>query len=139
MEDTIFMKIINREIPAEIIHEDEDTLAFLDSHPINLGHALVIPKVPSRNLLDINQESFAAVMKTVHKLTPVIKETVGADGINIQMNNEEPAGQAVFHTHVHIIPRFENDGYAHWQAKTPYNPSESSKLAEKLRAVLSIE
>lgn len=136
MERTIFEKIIAREIPANIIYEDEDTLAFLDIAPNNPGHTLVIPKVHARNLLDISEESWLAVMRTVRKLAPIIKEAVDADGINLAMNNESAAGQVVFHAHVHIIPRHEGDGFTHFpQGK--YEEGEADAIAAKLRAALS--
>lgn len=138
MEETIFSKIIRREIPAEIIYEDEQTLAFLDTSPNNGGHTLVIPKRPSRNLLEIDEQDWLAVMKTVYMLAPKIKEVVGAEGLNIAMNNESAAGQVVFHTHVHIIPRYATDsfGYDLWPHK-PYEPGEKEALGEKLRQLLS--
>ncbi|HYF29358.1 MAG TPA: HIT family protein, partial [Candidatus Paceibacterota bacterium] len=128
MERTIFEKIVAREIPANIVYEDEETLAFLDIAPNNPGHTLVIPKAHSRNLLDISEESWLAVMRAVRKLAPIIKEAVGADGINLAMNNEPAAGQIVFHTHVHIIPRHEGDGFTHFPAGE-YGEGEASAIA----------
>jgi histidine triad (HIT) family protein len=136
MERTVFEKIINKEIPAHIIYEDEDTLAFLDIAPNNPGHTLVIPKIHSRNLLDISDDSWIAVMKTVRKLAPIIKEAVGADGINIAMNNEPAAGQVVFHTHVHLIPRHEGDGFTHFP-QGEYEPGEAEALKEKIRGMIA--
>lgn len=135
MERTIFEKIIAREIPANIIYEDEETLAFLDIAPNNPGHTLVIPKQHSRNLLDISEDSWLAVMRTARTLAPVIKAAVDADGINIAMNNEAAAGQVVFHTHVHIIPRHEGDGFKHFPQGS-YEQGEAEVLAEKIRSAL---
>lgn len=136
MERTIFEKIIAKEVPAHIIYEDEDTLAFLDIAPNNPGHTLVIPKAHSRNLLDISESSWLAVMKTVHTLAPIIKEAVGADGMNIAMNNEAAAGQVVFHTHVHLIPRHEGDGFKHFP-QGAYEPGEAEVVMEKIRELLA--
>ena len=135
MEETIFSKIIRREIPAEIVYEDEEVLAFLDIAPNNPGHTLVIPKEQSRNILTISSESWSKVMEAIRILAPKIKDAVNADGINIKMNNEEASGQEVFHTHVHIIPRFKEDGLTYWPAK-PYGEGELEKVAEKIRAEL---
>lgn len=135
-EETIFDKIIRKEIPAEVVYENDTTLAFLDIAPNNPGHTLVIPKVPSRNIFDISQESWAQVMETVRTLAPKIKEAVGADAINLMMNNEPEAGQMVFHTHVHIIPRFTGDGYEHWGSK-PYAEGELADVAQKIRTTLA--
>jgi len=134
-EDTIFSKILRREIPAEIVYEDEKVLAFLDISPNNPGHTLVIPKKPTRNLLTIDAESWANVMETVRMLAPKIKDAVGAEGINIMMNNEPVAGQIVFHAHVHIIPRFSGDGYTHWPGGE-YAEGEMQKVAEKIRKLV---
>ncbi len=136
MEDTIFAKIIRREIPAEIVYEDEKTLAFLDIHPNNVGHTLVIPKAPARNIFDIDTETLAAVMETVRKVAPAVRDAVGAAGVNINSNHEAPAGQVVFHLHMHIIPRFPDDGYTFWPHKE-YAPGEAEEVAQKIRAKLS--
>ncbi len=117
MNDCLFCKIIAGEIPAEKIYEDEKTFAFLDINPVNPGHTLVIPKEHSKNILDISSESLARVMETVRKLSPAIKTGVSAEGINIHINNEQVAGQVVFHTHVHILPRFSDDGHRLWKGE----------------------
>lgn len=133
MEQTIFSKIIDREIPADIVYEDDDVLAFLDISPVTPGHTLVIPKKWSRNVLDIDSESWAKVMEAVRKLAPIIKETMEADGINIVMNNEPAANQAVFHSHVHIFPSFEGEKTMQWPEGTSYAQGEAQEVAEKLR------
>jgi histidine triad (HIT) family protein len=133
--DTIFAKIIRREIPADIVYEDEDTLAFLDINPVNPGHTLVIPKKWARNVLDIDEKSWLSLMKTVRTLAKAIKEATDADGINIDINNEEAAGQIIFHTHVHIIPRFKGDSHVTRPHKE-YAPGEATTVAEEIRARL---
>ncbi len=134
--ETVFAKIIRREIPAEIIYEDDHTIAFLDAHPNHPGHSLVVPKKWSRNILDIDPETLSAVMTTVQKVSLAVKEGVGADGINVYMNNEPAAGQAVFHTHIHVIPRYENDGLTPFP-QTSYAPGEKEAVAEKIRLLLT--
>lgn len=136
MEDTIFAKIIRREIPAEIVYEDEDTLAFLDIAPNNPGHTLVIPKKYARNVLDIGEEDWVAVTRTARTLARAVKDAVGADGVNLMMNNEAAAGQEVFHAHLHIIPRFTTDQYERWPKKE-YAEGEKVAVAEKIRANLA--
>lgn len=131
--DDLFLKIIQGEIPSEKIYEDDKTFAFLDINPNNPGHTLVVPKKYSRNILDIAEEDWIALMKTVHKLAPSVKDAVGATGVNIYMNNESSAFQEVFHTHVHIIPRHDNDGYRPWSG-TPYQEGEMEKIGETIRA-----
>lgn len=130
---TIFEKIIAGDIPAHKIYEDDETFAFLDADPVNPGHTLVIPKEPHTNIYEIPEQDFVAVMKTVRYLAPKIKEAVDADGINIHNNNDSAAGQKVFHYHIHIIPRFEDDGYEHWKGKEDYHADESgNKIANKI-------
>lgn len=136
MEPTIFEKIIAREVPADIVYEDEETIAFLDIAPNNPGHTLVVPKQHSRNLLDIDEASWLAVMKTVRLLAPVIRKAVGADGINIAMNNEPAAAQVVFHTHIHIIPRYTDDGFKTFPPGTYKNEHQAKEIAEKIRALV---
>jgi histidine triad (HIT) family protein len=133
--ETIFTKIIQRDIPAEIVYETDAVLAFLDISPNNPGHTLVIPKTWSTNVLDIDAASWGAVMEAVRMLAPKIKQAVGADGINIMMNNGEIAGQMVFHSHVHIIPRFAGDGFKHWPG-TPYPEGGMREVGDKIRAQL---
>ena len=135
VEECIFCKIINGEIPADKLYEDEHTFAFLDISPVNKGHTLVIPKAHHKNIFDMPSEVLAETMKTVQKMAKAIKEGVGADGINIGMNNLPAAGQVVFHAHFHIIPRFEGDGFKHWP-HTTYEEGESKEVAGQIQAKL---
>ena len=105
--ENIFAKIIKGEIPAHKVYEDDKTLAFMDIMPRTEGHTLVIPKAASRNMLDIDEDDLCALMKTVRKVARAVKKAYGADGVLIQQFNEPAAGQVIFHTHVHILPRFE--------------------------------
>ena len=102
--NNIFAKILKGDLPCQKIYEDADTLAFLDIMPRSEGHALVITKSPARDLFDIEPDALNAVMATVQKLGPVIRDAVGADGVLIQQFNGAAAGQTVFHLHVHIVP-----------------------------------
>lgn len=138
MEETIFSKIIRHELPADIVYEDNDVIAFLDINPINPGGTLVVPKKWSRNILDIDSESFGTVMEVVRKLAPAVKTAMHAKGVNIVMNNEPVGNQIIFHSHVHIIPRHENDGGID-SPGIPYPEGEKTKVAEKIRRVLSNE
>lgn len=108
---TIFDKIINKEIPAKIIYEDDDVLAFLDISQTTKGHTLVISKHRGINLLDINPVHFNQVMTVAQKLATHLVKALNANGINLLSNANECAGQTVMHFHVHLIPRYdENDG-----------------------------
>ncbi|MDR3547842.1 MAG: HIT family protein [Candidatus Pacebacteria bacterium] len=133
--ESIFDKIIKREIPAEIVYEDDTTIAFLDIHPNNPGHTLVVPKKPFKNLFDMDEAALTNLIKAVQKVAIAIKDGMRADGINIAMNNDAAAGQIVFHAHMHVIPRFKDDGFKHFPTKE-YAPGEAAVIAEKIRTQL---
>lgn len=105
--DNIFAKILRGEIPSQRVYEDADTLAFMDVMPQSRGHVLVVPKAPSRNLLDADPAVLARAIAVVQKLAIASKKAFDADGVTIMQLNEAPAGQSVFHLHFHVIPRFE--------------------------------
>ncbi len=135
MGATVFEKIIARKVPAVIVYEDDATCAFLDIAPNTPGHLLVVPKVVYENLLDVPEETWQAVMRTVRFLAPCVMRAVKADGINIKMNNGAAAGQEVPHLHVHLIPRFTNDGLTHWQGHTGA-PVELEAVGERIRQTI---
>lgn len=128
----IFCKIVKGKIPADKIYEDENCLAFLDITPINPGHILLIPKEHYENLFDLPDETLSKMAPIIKKLAIAVKNGVNAEGINIGMNNERPAGQLVPHAHFHIMPRFSNDGHRHWKGKS-YAEGQSQKTAEKIK------
>lgn len=130
--DCIFCKIIDGDIPSAVIYEDEETFAFLDANPVNMGHALVIPKEHHRNILDTPEPVMCEVMRTAKKLTPAIKNAMDAGGVNVTNNNEPAAGQKVFHYHVHIIPRHEGDGFEMWHGDRGYREGEKQEIVEKI-------
>jgi histidine triad (HIT) family protein len=103
--NNIFAKILRGEIPCHKVYEDAHSFAFLDIMPRSPGHVLVIPKAPARNVLDISADDFAHVARTVHKIAAAARTAFDADGITIQQFNEQAGGQAVFHLHVHVMPR----------------------------------
>ena len=106
-DQNVFAKILRGELPAHKVHEDAKTLVIMDIMPRGDGHVLVIPKAPSRNILDIAPEDLAAVHETVRRISPGLMKAFGATGLTIQQFNEPAGGQVVFHTHVHVIPRHE--------------------------------
>lgn len=126
---TIFAKIIAGELPSFKVYEDERVLAFLDINPIQPGHTLVIPKTPSDDGLSADAEDLAYLMIIGQKLAKAIKEITGCDGINFLMNNGKAAGQVVFHTHLHIIPRFNDDGVYEEPMPGEYESGEAESLA----------
>lgn len=133
-ENGLFMKIVRREVPAEIVYEDEHTLAFLDISPTAPGHTLVVPKKPFRNIFDVDEEAFLAVMRTVRKIAPAVRDAVGAKGIQINSNHEQAGGQVIFHLHMHLIPRHDRGEFEFWPTGT-YQEGEAEEIAKKIRAL----
>ena len=105
--NNIFAKILRGEIPCHKVFEDERALAFLDIMPRAPGHALVIPKAPVRNILDVAPDDLAHVVKVAQRIAKASVELFGADGVTLQQFSESAGGQVVFHLHVHVIPRKE--------------------------------
>src|SRR6185437_5889538 len=101
--DNVFAKIIDGAIPSHKVYEDENFLAVMDVFPQSRGHVLVLPKRPSRNLLDADPQVLASVMPMVQRIARAVVSATGADGCRIAQFNEAPAGQTVFHLHFHII------------------------------------
>lgn len=132
----LFCKIINKEIPAEIIYEDDLCLAFLDIRPVNPGHTLMIPKEHTRNIFDSSDKLLAHLLPVIKKISLAIKEFLPAEGINIHFNNEPAAGQVIFHTHAHIIPRYSSDSLRLWSGKD-YALGEMTQIANLLKNHLS--
>ena len=109
-EDCIFCKIANGEIPSKTLYEDEDFRVILDLGPATKGHALMLPKNHFANLYELSDETAAKVLPLAKKVATQMTEKLGCDGFNLVQNNGETAGQTVFHFHLHMIPRYENDG-----------------------------
>lgn len=135
-QQNVFAKILRGDLPARKVHEDEHTLTFMDIMPRAPGHCLVIPKAPARNILDIGDESLAAVIRAVQRAARAVVKGFGADGVTVQQFNEEAGGQVVFHLHFHVIPRFS--GVA---LNPPGGPMEKPEIlaanAETIRAALA--
>ena len=129
--DCIFCKIIRGEIPCSKVFENEKFFAFLDIGPVNKGHTLVIPKKHYKNLFDMPKEELNDYLEVIQRVSKAIIKGVNADGININMSNEEAAGQVVMHAHFHLIPRFKDDGLKLWPQKK-YGDGEASKVREKI-------
>ena len=107
--DCIFCKIIAGEVPAQIVHEDERTIAFMDISPATRGHALVVPREHALDLLEVAPEDLAATVATAQTMARRMLERLGADGVNLFNSNRAAAWQTVFHFHFHVIPRYEDD------------------------------
>lgn len=109
MTDCLFCKIINNEIPSYTIYEDDMFKVILDIAPATFGHALIIPKRHAKDLYDLSDECASNLMLVAKKVAVAMKESLGIEGLNILQNNGAIASQTVFHYHMHLIPRYEND------------------------------
>lgn len=137
MENCIFCKIIAKEIPAEVVFENDNWLAFLDIKPINLGHTLLIPKAHHQDLFDLPENLLAEAGGLIQKLGQAVKNGTGADGFNLGMNNGPAAGQLVWHAHFHLMPRFTDDDYIHWHGKENISKEEFEKTARAIKTSLT--
>lgn len=130
----IFAQIIRGEAPCYKLYEDDDVLAFLDLFPQSFGHTLVIPKRSAAcNILDVDSEALCQVMRVVQQLTRAIVAELAPDGVQIAQFNGAPAGQTVFHIHMHIVPRYAGQGMAVHAAQKA-DPAELQRLQARLRA-----
>ena len=109
VSDCIFCKIVAGEIPASKVYEDDHFLAFLDISQVTPGHTLVIPKKHARNLLEMTPDETADLFNIVSRVTKKVESATQPQGMNIISNMEEIAGQSVFHTHVHMLPRYSQE------------------------------
>ncbi len=117
--DCIFCKIVAGELPARIVDEDQRTIAFMDIAPATRGHALVVPRAHSADLLEIGADDLQATVLAAQRLAGRATERLGADGINLINSCGRAAWQTVFHVHIHMIPRYEDD-----PLKLPWIPSQ---------------
>lgn len=130
MNECIFCKIVAGDVPADIVYDDNDTLAFLDINPINPGHILVIPKEHHEHMFE-TPNALLEKLITVSKLVGnAAWQAVDADGMNLGCNTKDAGGQEIPHTHFHVMPRFIDDGHTMWHGK-PYESEEQKKAIVK--------
>ena len=128
----IFCKIVAGELPATIVDEDERTIAFMDINPANRGHALVVPREHSADLLSVDRDDLLAVTLAAQRLAGRAKERLGADGVNLVNSCGAVAWQSVFHFHIHVIPRYEGDPLRLPWVPAPGDPQEIATAAQEL-------
>lgn len=132
-DNCIFCKLANGDIPTLTLYEDEDFRVIFDAAPATDGHALILPKNHFRNIYDIDDETISKAYKLAKKMAGIMTDVFGADGFNILQNNNECAGQTVFHFHIHLIPRYEGQN-------SIFEWSHGEQDAEKLNeAILKIK
>jgi histidine triad (HIT) family protein len=132
--DCLFCKIVAGEIPSTRVDEDERTVAFMDINPATRGHALVVPREHTRDLLSIDGDELAAVLAAAKRLAARAKERLGADGINLLNSCGPAAWQTVFHFHVHVIPRYDDDPLRLPWVPGPGDEDEIAAAARELTA-----
>lgn len=132
--DCIFCKIIHGDIPSATIYEDEDFKVILDIFPAAKGHAILIPKKHSANLLELEDDILEKALKVAKKVAAGIMEELHCDGINLLQNNGEAAGQTIFHFHMHLIPRYANDSVQMTWSHLKYEDGEAGNLAKAIAA-----
>jgi histidine triad (HIT) family protein len=136
-EGCIFCKIVRKEVPASIVYEDGEVIAFLDIRPVSEGHVLVIPKAHFETIFDTPEELLAQIYKITKKVAEAVKKGVKADGISIIQQNGRAADQDVFHLHVHVIPRAMGQKLQHFDKLADASREKLDKAAIKIRDSLS--
>ncbi|MCR4672783.1 MAG: HIT family protein [Lachnospiraceae bacterium] len=135
-KDCIFCLIAGGDIPSDTVYEDDEFRVILDLNPATRGHALILPKQHYADLFEIDEEVLAKLAVLAKKIAGAMKESLACDGINIIQNNGAAAGQSVRHFHLHIIPRYENDGQKMLWIPRESDPEVQKTLVEAIRAAL---
>ena len=132
--DCIFCKLANGVFPTNFIYEDEDFKVILDANPATKGHSLILPKKHFKNLLDADEEVLKKALPLAKKLSNKLIYVLKCDGVNVLQNNNEAAGQAVFHLHIHLIPRYKDqkEHILSWKANK-FSDDEMKNIAESLK------
>ena len=137
LNNTIFAKIIRNELPSFKIYEDEDFLVILDKFPAHLGHCLILPKVPAKDIFDLDERMAMGLYPLAKRVACAVKKATGCDGINILQNNGEDAGQVVFYFHLHVMPRFKDDGLMkHGSLQKSYTDEQFENMVTEIKGVL---
>ena len=131
--DNVFAKVVRGDLPAHKVFEDDEALAFMDLFPQARGHVLVVSKASrARNLLEVEPERLTALMLAVQRVARAVRAALRPDGIVVTQFNGAPAGQTVFHLHVHIIPRYEGEALGRHAGGTPADAEELKALAHAI-------
>ena len=133
MDDCIFCRIIDGKVPSAKVYEDSYVIAFLDIMPANKGHCLVVPKIHSATLVEMEDQNLAATIIAAKKIAKALSLSFGNASFNMVMNNGREAGQVVNHAHIHIIPRFQKDRLRIKWSHLKYENDEIKEYAEKIK------
>ncbi|CAK7056667.1 MAG: hypothetical protein DELT_01259 [Desulfovibrio sp.] len=135
-DSCIFCRIVKGELPSTRVYEDDALFAFLDINPISPGHTLLIPKGHYETLLDIPENTASLLLPAAQRIGKVLMNVTKSGGFNCLQNNFAAAGQIVFHSHIHIIPRMEGDGLKQWPHNATIDAAAANAIAEAVRAAL---
>ncbi len=138
VEDCIFCRIVNKQAEATLVYEDDHTLAFLDIHPLNPGHTLVIPKKHYPNVFEMPLEEVGRVFVSAAKVARAVRKASRADGISIGQSNGRAASQEVFHMHIHIIPRFNHEMMSGFPNRKETHRAELEEVGRKIKAAIRL-
>jgi histidine triad (HIT) family protein len=138
-EDCVFCKIVEKKEEASIVYEDLHTLAFLDIHPLNPGHTLVIPKKHYTNMLEMPASEAGRVFESVAKVMKGVEKASHADGISVGQSNGRAASQEVFHMHVHIIPRYNHEMMSGFPNRKQTHRAELNEISKKIKKSIDAE
>jgi len=135
MDDCLFCKIIKGEIPCTKLYEDDSIFAFLDIAPVNPGHVLVIPKEHRESFIELSEDQINKMFNTAQKIAKAVLSGIEADSFNLGMNVGKNAGQLVMHAHLHIMPRFPNDGHELFKGRS-YEEGQAEEVAKRIKEKL---
>ncbi len=133
MSNCVFCKIVSGEIPAEVLFANNHVVAILDINPIHYGHALVIPRKHVRDFLELEAQCYAPLLEAARNVSAALVDALKLEGYNLFSNNGKTAGQSVFHFHLHITPRYENDDIRFVLKLKKYNDGEMKQYADRIR------
>lgn len=136
MAECIFCRIVKGEIPSTKVFENENVVAFLDISPINKGHCLVVPKKHHETFNDVPEKLLKELVLASQKISKAVEKAVDAEGYNILVSNKKVAGQDVFHFHLHVIPRYADDGFGFQWPHKKYEEGEMNSYKEKIAKLL---
>jgi len=133
-EDCVFCQILAGNMPGEVVYEDEHAVAFMDIFPWTRGHAVVVPRRHAKNLYEIGDDDLAHTLSAAKRLAEQMRDRLGCDGVNLLNSCEPAAWQTIFHFHVHVIPRYENDPLELPTRPQRAEPEELAKVAAEIRS-----
>lgn len=137
MDNCVFCRIVRGELPASVVYQDDLTIALMDIGSVNPGHMLIVAKPHVENLYGMDEDLAGAMFRTTARAARAAEKTLAPHGVSVYQANGKAAGQTVFHAHIHVVPRWENDGMAlTWPVRNPPR-EELQKMAEQLREAIS--